>query len=109
MISDMLDEFERQDGVELFPGGGEGIDIGYPIIDREACGLGVSLGGADRGGTGVDAGDRETKPRHRFGDEATAAADIGKAEIVERPQRTRIAAKMREQSPTDEIDARGVY
>src|SRR5207244_3664095 len=38
-----------------------------------------------------------------------AAADIGKAEIVERPQRTRIAAKMREQSPTDEIDARGVY
>ena len=68
----------------------------------------MGAGDRDRLRVGVDAGDREAEPRHRLGDEAAAAADIGEAEPGERGQRARIAGEMREQLVADELEARRV-
>ena len=63
----------------------------------------------DRLRVGVEAGDRETEPGHRLGNEAAATADIGEPQAGERRKGSRVAVKMREQMTADEIDAHGVY
>src|SRR5579862_1679200 len=63
----------------------------------------------NRLGAGVDTGDREPQPRHRLGDEAATAADIGEAEPGEGRQLVRVAAEMGDELAADEIDARRVH
>jgi aspartate kinase len=105
----VLDDFQRQYNVEPRVAADQRGDVAHPVINRETARCGMRARNRNCAGIGVDAGNRETEPGHRLGNEAAAAADIRKAETGKRRERGRVATKMRDQLAADEIEARGVY
>ena len=103
MIGDVLDDLEGQRGVEPLARGGELFGGGDPVIDRKAVRRGMRARNIDRGRRRIDPRHDEAEPRHRLGDETAATADIDKPELLKRPQIARVAAKMCEQLPADEL------
>ena len=83
----MLDDLERQHGVEALAGLGDRFGGGDAIVDRKTRRFGMGPRGADCFGACIDTGHGKAQARHRFGDKAAAAADVEHGEPVEWPQR----------------------
>ena len=90
-VRDMLDELQRENGIEAFAG--QRFDRGAAVVDVEAGRF--CMGARDRDGLRfrIDSGNLCAQARQRFRDEAAAAAGIQHAEAGQRTRRQRIPAE----------------
>ena len=61
------------------------------VVDGERQRLGVGAGDLDIALRGIDAGNRETQPPHRFAEQAAAAADVEQVQPLEGAARLGVA------------------
>lgn len=90
-VGHMLDHLHVQHHVEGFAAGRDRLGRGDAVVDGEALAFGVDLRDGDvaRGGVGADHGRAE--PRHGFGQEPAAAADVEDAQPGRRGGQTQVA------------------
>ena len=90
----MLDDFERQNGVEALAGGGQRLRRGVAVVDGEPLLLGMVAGRADVGLRRVDGDHLGAQPTHRLGHQPAAAADVEEPEAGQRLERRAVGARI---------------
>ena len=91
LVGDVLDHFHGADQIELAPLGNQFLGGRHAVVDRETGGARVPAGRIDAFRRQVDAGDRGAETGERLAQQAAAAADVERAQAVERLLGERIA------------------
>ena len=107
-VGHMLNDLHAEHDIELFAGIGNAFNCGEPVIDVEAHSLRVISRDHNVPLCSVKTRDLGPEPRHRLGQQSTAAADICNSKPRERALIGGISIEIRTNSIANIGEARGV-